>query len=81
MHYRGRERRKAGIRRATRVIGIINAQIRSYPLGIDALRRMAKTRVPCSCPGCSGNRKFYGPTIQERRATVLEIAHLANQLG
>lgn len=35
--------------------------------------RIARTRQPCSCWGCgnprrAGNGKWFGPTMQERRA-------------
>jgi hypothetical protein len=33
------------------------------------VRRFARTRKPCSCRGCGNQRRWEGPTIQERRST------------
>jgi hypothetical protein len=67
MHYRGRERRRVGYRKAEKVWNIFNTRFPSLPLGRDWLLRAVCTRVPCSCSMCGHKREWDGPSIQERR--------------
>ncbi len=66
-------RRQQGLKRAKKVWNIWKAiAYRSEEFDCDntLLRRLYKTRVPCSCMGCGNRRKWEGKTLQERKAEL-----------